>query len=388
MKKINFLSPLFLTLLCLANPGLPSARAQDCPQYPAVCPGDTDAIRDEEKCRHAFIIHKEFELQNSLRSTATAELERIADLKKWTFYVHEEWSDGESNLILKENDPLKPLDETHRGPHPFYISFIVIVNDDSLHAWRNWLHSELTDKSNALVKNLKDAESALENDPVIKSYSDSMNYYMQRQTEYISSHSSVYQAALMKQDEAAIGQYESGLKKISDKTNYFIDKQNARREQIMSPSYAKDENLQALRNRQTILFRNASLIRVTFQFNPIVTTPCGSDIELIKTLRIPDSYYGCMVHQTTPVNDKFLSSFTWATDDALVLMGPWKKKEGTYYQSIFEYNAHERDKATVKKIPFDKIQTMAVHVEGRPDYLDEFIKQLDWRKFSGLIYHP
>jgi hypothetical protein len=69
-------------------------------------------------------------------------------------------------------------------------------------------------------------------------------------------------------------------------------------------------------------------------------------------------------------------------------MGPWKKKEGTYYQSIFEYNAHERDKATVKKIPFDKIQTMAVHVEGRPDYLDEFIKQLDWRKFSGLIYHP
>jgi hypothetical protein len=71
----------------------------------------------------------------------------------------------------------------------------------------------------------------------------------------------------------------------------------------------------------------------------------------------------------------------------MLLFGKWILKQDQYhsYHSAYFADKKNTDAGTVKKIPCDKVQTIVLHVEGSPKYINEFIQSFDTEKLNRLV---
>jgi hypothetical protein len=107
-------------------------KAQSCVHYPADCP--SDQLGDSVSRMANPVIPKEVHMEIEVHETLTALMQTQADKNSWEVYQYDE-SDGSG---FKNAENTGPLDDHLRPPHNYEISFIFIVNQDSLRAWQEW----------------------------------------------------------------------------------------------------------------------------------------------------------------------------------------------------------------------------------------------------------
>jgi len=284
-----------------------------CDYYPADCSSDGQLPDSSERFGNP-VIPQEVSMEIRLHQFFSDQLQKIADKKKWAMYVFNE-SGGSGYLNANR---LGPLDFKFRPPHDYEISFIVIVDQDSILAWKNWL----------------------------KEYTG----YMQDQIEK--------------------------AKGSGDMTTYM----------------SGFDKMKAVLKSKTESYRNASMLRVKFEINPWSTavSTITENLRITMMAPVPHSLVAIRAH-----NDKTddhgiydLNQFTRCNDFVFLLFGAWiaKPVSDLNYFPLYHPGDKHMDVTTVKTVPCDQVRAIAMHVEGDPKYISQFIQSLDTDKIQKLIY--
>jgi hypothetical protein len=361
------------------------SQAQTCDRFPADCPETTNIenTRDSNACITNWVAPKEITMQNHLRKFITDMMEDIGRKKKWEMYEYTELP----GVPLTSDDNQKLLSYPLRPPYQYSITFVFIVNEDSLKAWQNWYHNDLLQQSNNVVASYEEAKSNTSGLDAHQRYTDSANYYGTQMAKYMTTHQDEYQKAIASNDAKGQKKYEDGLKKIQDKINEYISKANNMQGEIFSSADSKTESLQEYRKRKTIAYRNASTLRVSFVFNASATASLAESCTLVKTLNVPNASYSVEFHNSEPDETRLVYSFLTNPDFAFVLFGKWNTNLDEYnsYRASYTTDKAATDYTTVKKIPSDKLQTTSVGIEGTTTNINQFLQSFESQKLNALI---
>lgn len=284
-----------------------SIQAQ-CVQYPADCPSDRQLPDSAERFGNP-LVPEEVSMEIRLHDFFTNSMQALAEKKGWEVYQYDE-TDGSGYL---KDDRSGPLSFNLRPPHDYEISFIFIVNKDSLSAWQ-------------------------------ESYKVWGSKFQDEMEKMKSSGSST---ALL---------------------NMENDKKN------------KD-----------LVFRNGCMIRVKIGINEesAIASSIDEDMRITGQLTIPHAVLAFGIH-----NDKTderaifdLDQFKRCTDLAFVLFGSWDPKPNGYHRYHPAYAADRKntDLVTPKKISCDKVRTIVIHVEGAPQYINQFLRSLDTDNLIRIV---
>ena len=107
--------------------------AQACSHYPADCPSDQQ-LGDSVSRMSNPVLPQEVHMEIQLHDLLTSLMQTQADKNGWEVYQYDE-SDASGFLNA---DRTGPLEYKLRPPHSYEISFIFMVNQDSLRAWQEW----------------------------------------------------------------------------------------------------------------------------------------------------------------------------------------------------------------------------------------------------------
>jgi hypothetical protein len=283
-------------------------HAQACKYYPADCPSDRQMPDSADRFGNP-VIPSEVSMEIKLNGFFSDLMQTQADKKGWELYRFDE-SAGSGYLNADRSGPLA---SNFRPPHDYEISFIFIVNKDSLQAWKEW----------------------------------EMNFNNDMLAEF---------------EKMKSTQDFSGVNKMQE---------------------AKKNKMES--------FRNAVMIRVKFQINPgdAIASSITENIHRTSQLNVPHAVLAFQVH-----NDKMdeqaifdLDQFTRCSDQAFLLFGNWNTKPDSYqyYRPAYHADKMHTDLVTPKAISSDKVRAIAMHVEGSPLYISQFLQSLDTQTISGII---
>lgn len=154
--KTSFITYILFTVLLMAPTGI---WAQ-CVQFPADCPSDRQLPDSADRFANP-LLPEEVSMELRLHDFFTSSMQALADKKKWEVYQYDE-TDGSGYL---KDDRSGPLPFNLRPPHDYGISFIFIVNKDSLTAWQEWnkeLVSQMQEEVDKMKSGIKIDVSALQ----------------------------------------------------------------------------------------------------------------------------------------------------------------------------------------------------------------------------------
>jgi hypothetical protein len=121
--------------------------AQSCSWFPADCPSDRQLPDSAERLANP-VIPAEISMEIRLHDFLTALMQKEAKKKGWEVYQFDE-SAGSGFLNAERSVPLA---DHMRPPHDYEISFIFIVDFDSLRAWQHWQQDFLTNMQEEIKK--------------------------------------------------------------------------------------------------------------------------------------------------------------------------------------------------------------------------------------------
>jgi hypothetical protein len=378
MKKILLKWILaFLFAFALSN-----ANAQgNCEYFPADCPDNIEDARDSDICISNLILPQEISMQNKLRELVTSLMNETAKKTGWPVY---EYSEAAGSGIKSGE---KALAYPFRRPYQWQISFVFIVNEDSLHAWQSWYNNDLPKASNKVLDAYRQSGNDLSQDASRQKYLDSATYYGNLKAKYMTAHAAEYQKAIVGGDGKTQKKYEDEMKKYDDRVNACIEKTNDKSAKDFSSSKSQFDDLETYKHKNTIAFRNGSIIRVTLNVNDYIAMADDDEKKIIKQLSAPASTMGLMIHNPSPDEHEIFGQYLRSPDVALLLFGKWILKQDEYhaYHSVYYSDKKNTDMVTVKKILCDKVQTMVLHVEGGPKYINQFLQLLNTQKLNSWI---
>ena len=280
-----------------------------CTYFPADCPSDRQLPDSSERYGNP-LLPQEVSMEIKLHNFFSDQMQLIADKKKWELYVFDE-SSGSGFLNAERTGPLA---FNQRPPHEYGISFILIVDQDSLRAWRDWL-KDYTTKMQDQIKDL-----------------------------------------------AANGNM-TGFTKMQE----FL-------------------------KSKTESFRNASMIRVKFEINPGSTavSTITENLHLKTMAPVPHAVVAIQAHNDkTDVHGIYeLNQFTRCNDFVFLLFGNWitKPVSDLNYFPLFHPGDKKMDVSSIKAIPCDRVRAIALHVEGAPKYISQFMQLLDTESIYQNIH--
>ncbi len=374
-------------VLCFFLSGI-DGFAQECAYFPADCPRDFSPMLDSLHCIGDFIVPQEITMQNRLRELTGGMMQKIADAKKWEMYEYDET--GYGDFINPFTSPAYAVPFPNRKPHQYIISFIFIVNADSLKAWENWTRQDLVDDANKISAQYNQQMD----DPALqeaqKRNMDSVNYWTEAQSAYMTSHMAAYQKALTSKDEAGIKNYENALSLFQKKIDYWINIINRKTSDAYAGADKSHEQFQKSMHDKKIMFRNSSMIRIKFSFNERAISPYGGGTPVfIKKISVPGAALAGMYHNSAPDEQAIfdLNQFHRSPDIYFLLFGKWKIPADPVFdhQPAFILDKENSNFASVKRITCEKVQTIAVHIEGSPAYLESFIRLFDGQMVHDLV---
>jgi len=385
MKKNKQLISIFL-FLWLFHAGF----AQDCSQFPADCPQSMENTKDSMICIQDLIVPREINMQNKVRALIGDMMDQLARSKNWQAYEFSEFADHVANPTNDAAGNPLPLPYPLRRPHEFALSYILITNQDSLNAWRQWHNTELKDQVDGVVAkyNMSANDDAFQ--ARIKTYMDSANYFMQLREKYYSDHSAEYQKALLADDKATINKIERNTKSFENKSNFWIEKATKARDNQLAPADVTEKDLQASIREHTVRFRNASMIRVKFKLNPrLISLHLSESMTMTRPVHLTGASQGFLLHNKDPYEKAIhdLDQFERSTDLGVLLLGSWKQQnavEGTYSPE-FALNPKNMDNYSSKSIQSDQVQAIAIFVEGNPENINTFFSALNLEKLNSLF---
>lgn len=138
-------------------------------------------------------------------------------------------------------------------------------------------------------------------------------------------------------------------------------------------------------------FRNASMIRVKIDINP-ESAIASSITENLHQTGSPGVSHALVSQQWhNNVTDEHvifdLDQFKRCTDLVFILMGEWNPKpdQNQRYHPQYAANSKTTDHATPNSIPSDRVRAIAMHVEGSPGYMQQFLQSLNMEGLNNLI---
>ncbi|PWT98053.1 MAG: hypothetical protein C5B52_12830 [Bacteroidetes bacterium] len=366
------------------------AQSTECKEYPADCPATESIESCQDSIRCDYLLPQEFTAAHKAKSTVKKMMEQIAAQKSWQVYELDEMN-GQGHWY--DDAHLQPVPYSKRPPSAFNISFIFIVSQDSLDAWRSWIVNVQHAAADNNAENFKQVSSGLENNSTYKTYFDSSMYYANLQGEYLTQHMSEYQAALQSNDTKALKKHEEDMKKFQSKINYYTGKANATRDKAYASAGNQYESDRNDWKTKIIHYREASILYVKFEFNLNVAEAYGTSADPgnaddinhnAKPVNVPNAVMANIYH-----NKKGEGKLEAAPNFALILFGGWQSQfsEGYTHHANFMMNRENTDVVSVKKIPCDKIQTISLRLEGSNIHMNEFLHFLDTGKIYGMIVH-
>jgi hypothetical protein len=283
-------------------------QAQSCSYFPADCPSDRQLPDSADRLTNP-IIPSEIDMELSLREFFTGLMQNLAAGKGWEVYRFDETA-GSGYLNSNRSGPLAA---DFRPPHEYEISFIFIVNQDSLRAWQQWN----------------------------KNFEENMMAEVEK------------------------------MKSSSD--------------------FSAITNIQDTKKNNMERFRNSSMIRVKFDINPgdATVSSITENVHQTALLNVPNAVLALQVHNNKMDERAIfdLDQFSRCSDLAFVLFGNWNIKPDVnqYYRPAYNADKKNTDLVTPKSLASTKVRIIAMHVEGSPAYMKQFLQSLDTEKLSGII---
>lgn len=306
----------FLVGLTAATHGQCSFRPADCP----VSSGDEYGSPDDSISRLSNpVLPLEITMENRLRRWTTDLMDRITGKEHWRYVELSEdvcsgaRADDESVLAY----PLRP-------PHWMEIHFQVIVNDDSLVAWRNWL--------TAFAQRRLDA---------------TMEYAKQQASETANP---------------------------------------AKMATITSAAEKADKGFEAEMRRMTIHYHEASVLDIEFDFNMDYVKVIGAPPATALPLTISGTST-LWLNNPDPVTNS-IDLFERCHTNAVLFAGQFKRTpDGQGYRPLWMSDKSATNFSTPKKIKSDQIQSIDCHFSGNVPAIHKALADFSPLEMSALIGH-
>jgi hypothetical protein len=391
MRRLNLIVPAIILLPL-------GAIAQQCAQWPAPCPHSTEinsamdfAGREEGN----KVTPQEMAMEASLRNTLMDMLHQLTRPRHWTLYeLNESDYDRPNTSFNFAKWCATPYEK--RPPHQYEISFIIIVNRDSLNAWKDYNNNEAPQKADQAVAEYNAGAQSMANDQELKTLMDSAQYYAQQSGQYMQDHYAQYTSDLQSNNKAGIKKYNDGLAVYQKKQDAVMKKIQDRANgssAVSNKSYKKfgDEQIS-----KTEMFINASVVLINFTFNrELVNFELTDNPQpgLQKSLNVPGATYSALLHNPSPPDNQsyYLGEFDYVyshpSNAGVILFGKWQSKRDAYNFTHAAYMANKAadDLETLKVVKCDKIQNMAIRIEGSPDYIKQIVAGIDMAAIQKLM---
>lgn len=372
MKKI--ILSYFLAASCIALFAQDSPH-ENYPQWPADKP-ETGFIENSQSQKIRLANHtypQVIKMQDTMRALITSLMENAAKKLHWPMVELAEYSsDGvlytnPQNIIDFAPYPLCP-------PAAFNITFQLIVNNDSLQAWKtyetNYQNNHLATQQN----NYGNTQSAIQS-PLYKRYKDSADHYMNLYLQYTEAH---------KDEGADLYTKDKHPKYYQQKENKFINKMTDITNGIHANSgieQAEDEH-----DLKTFQFRNSTVVQVKFYVNNpigIAVNQSQGSVELTSVV-YPLSISKLSRIYTIPKKTTNVSLVKWK-NIILVLLGNFLTKQNEYgYDAGFNHNS-QGDNHSPKKIKTDRVQNISVNIFGDKINVRKMAKLIDVARLNSTI---
>lgn len=371
-----------------------------CTYWPAPCPNTSSfaLAEDVSQRKQNGAIDETLAFSRKTRNQLTDFMQRTAKQNGWQAYeLMEDYYDGPPFIFISY-DAWEKTPYEKRPPISDDITFIMIVNRDSLNQWKNWsvqLQSESEKQADSYLAQTK----SVEDDPLLKSYFDSAQYYTKQYTDYSQAHEKQHLEDLKNNNQKALEQYERREKSFTDKSNAYIKKYQDRQANLYqgsSKSFNAFENNMA---KLTAAFAEGSIVLIHFAINPYqVKTGMqdGSQRSLNPqySLKVPGaSYAGLLVNKKAPDQHAYKFNykgylFNSPAAIATILFGDYQPKDSyNNYRPMFEkaFSTAANTVGSVKPIKCDVLQNLALHIEGGPNNVRQLIEKIDWNSINTML---
>jgi hypothetical protein len=392
-----------LTLIFAAIISLPlwvRGQVTDCPQWPAPCPHSeeiTKAMDFASRTRDNNVTQQEMAMEANLRNLFTDILQKIAKPNHWQLYeLNESDYDRPNTFIGYPKWEATPYEK--RPPHAYKISFILVVNKDSLKAWRDWYTGDFTAQSNQLMAGAANDSHSEANNKLLQVYMDSVQYYAQMSAKYLQDHQAQYMSDIHSNNKKGIKEHEDKMAWYRKKSDAFVKKYQDAQNGIYTNSANSLDDLNKKKIAMTEKFANASIALVHFSVNPEqagfgITDADQKCVLPQTTFTVSGAFYAGMLHNTEPKADKAYEVgladylFDNPTHIATVLIGGWLHKHDGYNYIHAAYTADQANTnlTGIKSAKCDAVQNLALYIEGRPDRIKSILNQMDVAALRKLI---
>ncbi|HWJ26574.1 MAG TPA: hypothetical protein VNS32_08520 [Flavisolibacter sp.] len=326
ISKCAIAGSLFLNSL------LALAQTYPCTYWPAPCPHSTSIYnaRDWNIGRKNNRLPQEMEFEAELRRNTDQIVFDLARQNQWQVYEYNE-SDFTAPLAANDKNIIDTVPYIKRPPHQYQVTYIFIIDKQALNEWRNW-------------------------------YKDFRNTLEQK-----------IQAIQADANNGAQQQFETLRKEETD---------------------------------HNINFRDRSTLLVKFSFNDyqegtgIIDPTNDKNMLSQKKLVIGGTQLAVITHNQLPVSHLAAGEHGLSADDyddshptdvGLMLVDGWAatRPEGPFlfYLAAYSKNPTNMGYKTVKPVTCDHVRSLALHIEGRGDNVEELMQQLNLQRLKDLVIH-
>lgn len=343
MKKLWY-----LLLLALAGS---RTQAQECRFLPAECPvaGASDYGSPDDSVSRLGnpVLPLEIMMENHLRKEATGLVSRIAKKEGWDYVL---LSEEASSGARDQNDQV--LAYPLRPPHWILFHFELVVDPDSLKAWKDWL-MDYSQRGLEGIKAYSQHQAGTQDQQ--QTYMDSANYYGQQKTKFMTDQMPQYQQALQTNNKSMISSYEKRMAVYDQKINAFIQKAAALQRDPASERAFQDRDSE--RKLQRIHFQDASVLVVEIGYNTdYVKSPDGVAAPAVSK----DPMW-----MNTPSPDPVsVDLFNRSHNCVVLLKGDWRRSGSEGFTPAYRAAKVNTDKTTAKKTKCDQVQTISYQLSG------------------------
>lgn len=383
-----------LAFLCLFSA---CACGQDCNLYPADCPHESsiESSKDSNTNFSNHVLPVEMAMMEKLRNFFSETFSRIAESQHWQLVEFNEISAVAA--CAKTGDIPLPL----RAPFSFEISFLLVVQPDSLAAWKRWADAfkeKILQQTSERVQSLQNNASA--NEAANKKYIDSAEYYGNKKNAYMQEHAQQYATDIQHGNQKGIKAFENTTARFDKIITGFTDRAYGNTRETLASLEKQTSKDQLEEKVKTQHYRDAAtlLVHITVN-NPVqgsgIADPATQKYILPqKKWILPGADFGGLLHNSLPLGTERLRSdgdydmdYIHPTDVGNLFFGSWLPIESQFntYHAAFTAGRENTDCVSPKKYSCEKIQVMAIYVEGKENNITRFVQLLDTQKISTLI---
>ncbi|HSN07869.1 MAG TPA: hypothetical protein VLS85_02470 [Hanamia sp.] len=389
---------LFITFIFLST----SLFAQDfpCTYWPAPCPNTTslEQADDGPQRKQNGAIDQTLAFTRKMQNELTSLMLKTANQNGWRVYeLMEDVFDGPP-FIFVSYDAWEKTPYEKRPPITDDITFIIIVNKDSLRQWKNW-RVQLQSESENQVSSYVTQTKSVEDDNLLKAYFDSAQYYTKQFTDYSQAHEKQYLEDLKNNNQKALEQYERNTTSFTNKSDAYIKKYQDRQALLFESSGKSFNSFENNMAKLTAAFNEGSIVLIHFAINPYqVKTGMedGSQRSLNPqySLKVPGaSYAGLLVNKKAPDDHAYKFNykgylFNSPAAIATILFGNYQPKDSyNNYRPMFEktFTSAANTIGSVKNIKCDVLQNLTLHLEGGKNNVINVINHFDWSAIKEML---